>query len=100
MRIEEEPEDADQTQDVGSEGDQEAEEEVYENASQESDQLTVLTTKLMDEILGEKAPSSKLTVDLPYQIKEQETSDNRLLESEKRKLNRKLKEVDTKFNNN
>ena len=100
MRIEEEPENADQTQEVGSEGDEEAEEEVDENASQESDQLTVLTTKLMDEILGEKAPSSKLTVDLPYQIKEQETSDNRLLESEQRKLNRKLKEVDTKFNNN
>ena len=100
MRIEEEPENADQTQEVGSEGDEEAEEEVDENASQESDQLTVLTTKLMDEILGEKAPSSKLIVDLPYQIKEQETSDNRLLDSEQRKLNRKLKEVDTKFNNN
>ena len=70
MRIEEEPENADQTQEVGSEEDEEAEEEVDENASQDSDQLTVLTTKLMDEILGEKAPSSKLTADLPYQIKE------------------------------
>ena len=37
MRIEEEPENADQTQEVGSEGDEEAEEEVDENASQESD---------------------------------------------------------------
>ena len=100
MRIDEEPENAYQTQEVGSEGDEEAEEEIDENASQDSDQLTVLTTKLMDEILGEKAPSSKLTVDLPYQINQQETSDNRLLESEQRKLNRKLKEVDTKFNNN
>ena len=100
MRIEEEPENADQTHEAASEGEEEAEEEVEENGSEGSDHLTVLTTKLMDEILGEKAPSTKLTFDIPYQIKEQETSDKRLLESEQKKLNQKLKEVDAKFNNN
>jgi hypothetical protein len=71
MKIDEEAENDEQTHDDETdeeEVEEEDQDELDEKGSQESDNLTVLTSKLMDEILGvgEKTGSSKLTFDIPF----------------------------------
>lgn len=71
MKIEEECENADQTQEV--EKNDEDDSDVQEHTIEESEDgdsaenMTVITAKLMDEILGgEKVPKSKHVFEIPF----------------------------------